>query len=421
MSKEKLTISGSKDYFLKKGEYFFYLADSVWTAFVNIEFDEWEEYLDYRKLQGFNVLQISISGLFKDPNRHFFICDKNGKPDYYNINDGYFNRAGKMLEIAVKKGFIPALVVLWCHLVEDTWVSINDPESIMPIDSIKPYVEYVVESFKKFNPIYMISGDTNFLSNRTKEAYLIALKTIKEKCPDALTTMHIWGDSTDMPLEIKDSNYIDFYMYQSGHKIKLQHYSYQFAKEFYHSKIKRPILNSEPCFESGGYYEEYGRFTDFDVRKAVWQSLLSGAKAGVAYGAQGIWSWQKKGSVFPNENAFNAAYNWKTALRLKGAWDLSFAKYIFETYHLFDIEPVDIILNKTKEIIASASKDNEKIIIYIPYSTNVYLNKNLKGYKWTLIDFSNKYFGKPDIRLMENKSVIKMYEFNTDLLIIGLK
>ena len=138
MSKEKLTISGSKDYFLKNGKYFFYLADSVWTAFVNIEFDEWEEYLDYRKLQGFNVLQISIAGLFKDPNRHFFICDKNGKPDYYNINDEYFNRAGKMLEIAVKKGFIPALVVLWCHLVEDTWISINDPESIMPIDSVKP-------------------------------------------------------------------------------------------------------------------------------------------------------------------------------------------------------------------------------------------------------------------------------------------
>jgi len=240
-------------------------------------------------------------------------------------------------------------------------------------------------------------------------------------CPDALTTMHIWGDSTDMPSEIKDSDYIDFYMYQSGHKIKLQHYSYQFAKEFYHSKIKRPILNSEPCYESGGHYEEYGRFTDFNVRKAVWQSLLSGAKAGVTYGAQGIWGWQRKGKAGFMEKAFDAAFDWRTALKLKGAWDLSFAKYIFETYDLFDIEPADIILNKTEEIRASVSKDNRKIVIYIPYSTNVYVNKDLRGYKWTLIDLSNKYFGKPDICLMENKSVIKMYEFNTDLLIIGLK
>lgn len=421
MSKEIITISGSKDFFLKNGKKFFYLADTVWTAFVNIEFDEWEEYLEYRKTQDFNVLQISIAGLFKDPDRHFFICDKNGKPDYYNINDEYFSRAEKMLDMAVEKGFTPALVVLWCHLVEDTWLSINDPENIMPIDSVKPYVKYVVKSFTKFNPIYIISGDTNFLSDRTKEAYLIALKTIKDMCPDALTTMHIWGDSTDMPSEIKDSDYIDFYMYQSGHKIKLQHYPYQFAKEFYNSKIKRPILNSEPCYESGGYYEEYGRFTDFNVRKAIWQSLLSGAKAGVAYGAQGIWSWQKKDSVFPDEKTFDAAFNWRAALRLKGAWDLSFAKYIFETYNLFDIEPSDIILNKTEEIRASVSKDNRKIIIYIPYSANVYVNKDLKGYKWTLIDLSNKYFGKPNIDLTNNKSVIKMHESNTDLLVVGIK
>ena len=37
----------------------------------------------------------------------------------------------------------------------------------------------------------------------------------------------------------------------------------------------------------------YGRFQAEDTRKAAWSSILSGACAGVAYGAHGIWNWQK--------------------------------------------------------------------------------------------------------------------------------
>jgi hypothetical protein len=43
----KITISSSKDYFLKDGERFFYLADTCWSAFTNASLDEWRRYLDY--------------------------------------------------------------------------------------------------------------------------------------------------------------------------------------------------------------------------------------------------------------------------------------------------------------------------------------------------------------------------------------
>ncbi|MBC8932636.1 DUF4038 domain-containing protein, partial [Escherichia coli] len=61
----------------------------------------------------------------------------------------------------------------------------------------------------------------------------------------------------------------------------------------------KPVINSEPCYELMGYSrQKYGRFSREDVRKAAWQSVLSGAIAGISYGAHGIWSWHEEGSTF---------------------------------------------------------------------------------------------------------------------------
>jgi hypothetical protein len=291
----------------------------------------------------------------------------------------------------------------------------------MPLDAIVSYVEKVVSSFSDFNPVYIISGDTDFGSQRTTEYYLTALQTIKRKSPKSLTTMHIWGDSTEIPPKIVENDALDFYMYQSGHRKNLQNYPYEFAQNLYHQTVKRPILNGEPCYEGGGFYPEYGRFTRFDVRKAIWQSLLSGAKAGVTYGAQGLWSWQQSGDKFGAEGAFGPAYTWRTALRLEGAWDASFAKWIFKNYHLFDLEPRDLIINDTEEIRAASSSDLETIVIYIPYSTHVRVNRNLEGYSWTLINLADRHFGKPIIITEGDTSIIEMHEFNSDHLVIGVR
>ena len=43
--------------------------------------------------------------------------------------------------------------------------------------------------------------------------------------------------------------------------------------------------------------KKYGRVEARDIRKAAWSSLLSGACAGVTYGAHGIWNWKKTGCL----------------------------------------------------------------------------------------------------------------------------
>ncbi|MEM2512206.1 MAG: DUF4038 domain-containing protein, partial [Ignisphaera sp.] len=155
---KRISVSSEKDYFIRDNKKFFYLADTCWSAFTNIPLDEWFYYLNYRAMQGFNVIQINIlsqhdrsdSPYYIDP----FIVKPNGEWNFNEVNEKYFDRAEKMIEIAVEKGFTPGLVVLWCNYVPGTWGSrLVKPQRIIPRDALENYVEYVVDRFSKYNPI----------------------------------------------------------------------------------------------------------------------------------------------------------------------------------------------------------------------------------------------------------------------------
>jgi len=420
----RLRISESKDYFVDEhGKKFFYLADTVWSAFTNISIEEWAEYLDYRRMQNFNVLQINILPQWdaspSDISILPFKLKSDGSWDFYSINQTYFDRAEQMVRMARERGFIPALVILWCNYVKDTWGSKINPQNIMPLDFVKPWVEYVGERFGKYDPIFIISGDTNFEGPQAIDYYLIALETIKDKCPHCLTTMHLCGGFWELPKEFETSSKLDFYMFQSGHSATKQDLAYILAEKFLSKTIKRPIVNGEPCYEGHSYGYSYGRFTRFDVRKAVWSSLLSGAKAGVTYGAHGIWNWHKKNKDFISKKFSGIPYDWKTALRFEGAWGVSFARWLFETFDLFDLSPAYKVLNETNDIRMAVSKDNKKIAIYIPYATEVSIDMDLSDYELLGVILDKRYVIKPEINIGRNRTIIHMYQFNSDIIILG--
>lgn len=95
---------------------------------------------------------------------------------------------------------------------------------------------------------------------------------------------------------------------------------------------KRPVVNGEPCYEGHGKGRTRTRFKAFDIRKATWQSLLSGAKMGITYGGHGVWSCHFEGMEFVNPEWKFMPYDWEEGLRLPGAWDAAYAKWLFEQY-----------------------------------------------------------------------------------------
>lgn len=418
----QLQVSSDRHYLLKDNKPFFYLADTAWAAFSNLSLEDWASYLAYRKMQGFNALQISILPITHDTSMGESNLDpflkKEGNWDFTQYNPVYFDKAVTMVKMAVAQGFIPVLGVLWCSYVPGTRCSQNSPiASAMPLDCVAPYARYAAERFKPYSPMFFISGDTRFESEDEAPYYMNALKAVKDVCPEALLTMHLHPQG-EVPEDF--CKQIDFYMYQSGHAARGQDLAYKLAEKFRAYPTRHPVLNSEPCYEGHGRIGEKTRFSAFDIRKATWQSLLAGAKMGITYGGHGIWSFHQEGLRFLNSHRSFEPYHWRDALALPGGWDVGFAKWLYEQYKLVELEPSDLLLNDDPEIRLTVSPDLSKFAVYAPYTFDLELNHDLSGYELIAIDLASKQVVVPDMQT-GTPSVIKMPRVNSDFLFIASK
>lgn len=240
-------VSENKRYFEKNGTPFFYLADTCWSAFTNIEEKDWEYYIDYRKAQGFNVLQVNMLQQWDASQTDLdivpFKVNQDGSFDFNIYNEQYFERAGRMIAKATEKGLTIALVLLWSNYIPDTWASqmpVKQPGQL-PKDMILDYVDKVMGLYDQYEPIYVISGDTDFQTSEViEEYYNVALNRVKKNNPNALTTLHIRGRENDIPRVLKENSNLDFYMYQSGHNSDFQSMSYELAEAFYQKNLSDP-------------------------------------------------------------------------------------------------------------------------------------------------------------------------------------
>lgn len=419
----RLKVNESKNGFLLEDKPFFYLGDTIWSAFTNVTMEEWEYYLKKRKEQGFTVLQINTmpqwDRCMSDTGLYPFATEDEGQTfDYSKWNDRYYENAASMCRMAVDKGFQLALVVLWLNYVPGTWGSKMMDRNVMPKGFIREYTEKIVKIFDRFQPIYVVSGDTDFDTPESVEYYRIALQTICEKSPDSLKTMHIRRGYDVIPEEFLTN--MDFYMFQSGHNRDGQEMAYQLPVKIREKYPKKPMINAEPCYEQMGYSRKlYGRFRAEALRKAAWHSLLSGACAGVTYGAHGIWNWQKinkkKNSILGE--GFDASFPWEEAIQFPGAWDYGWIRHFLEAGKIEELIPSnELLVNNTEEIRMAVTPDG-RYLIYVPYSTRVVIGKELPGCQVQAVDLETKRCAWIEYHTREGQTVIEMHPFNNDALL----
>ena len=404
----------------------FYLADTCWSAFTDILESDWAYYLDYRKMQGFNVIQVNLleqwdaskSVLDIQP----FIKKTDGTFDFEQLNEAYFDRVERMMLLAREKGFTIALVLLWVNYLPDTWATKLLATSQFPKEKVADYVDYVMARYDKFEPIYLISGDTDFPSDEVIAYYKIALDRIKKNNPLALKTFHIRGREKGLPDVFESHDDLDFYMFQSGHNHKFQDMPYRLAEIFYQKEPKRLAINAEPCYEMMGYSGKvYGRFSREDVRRAAWESVLSGAGSGITYGAHGIYSWHVSELGFNSDigEAFDTPFDWHDALQFEGAWDYAFLKQFIEREKLFSLTPCQSVIGNDSEAIR-ASETIAQMIVYIPYNVQVILNGNYASCEMVYLDLESKKqmatSGQYDASTRVTK--VPMHRFVRDVLLI---
>ncbi|MDY4919372.1 MAG: DUF4038 domain-containing protein, partial [Collinsella sp.] len=335
MSLGKLTVNGRQDGFLCEGKPFFWFADTCWSAFTSIPEADWDYYLTRRAEQGMNVLQINTLPQWDrccpDLGIWPYASEDGVRFDWSQPNQAYWDRAAAMCRAAVEHGIRPALVLMWCNYVPGTWgakIAERCGAEVMPREEVRAHVARVVENLGEFDPVYVVTGDTDFTSDEAIAYYEDALDEVVKRAPEALRTMHINRGNRTIPAQYLDR--LDFYMFQPGHNYEGQPEAWRLPQDFIANYPKKPMVNSEPCYEQmGASRNVYWRFTAQDCRASVWSSILAGASAGVTYGAHGVWNWQtskSQGSVLGE--GFDMPFRWQECLQFAGVWDFGAIEHV---------------------------------------------------------------------------------------------
>jgi len=281
----------------------------------------------------------------------------------------------------------------------------------------------VAATFKDFNPMYVPAADTDFTNEDTEKYFWASLEGVKEEDPDGLCSFHLVPDA-NLPQTFMESDLFDFYCLQIGHTHKRLSTGYKLIERYYNMPIKRPILNDEFFYE--GYrhdWEEYGRYDEFDQRRTIWESLLSGAMGGVAYGASGVWGWYRRGKQCVDRDRFGTPLAAQSAMRMEGSWEGPFARYIIESHGLYNLAPCPGKCHTDEmgrhELRMAQTQDGCKMLVYMPYAVPITIEGDYNGYKFTLIDLKNKRFGSPVVGFENGNTHVEMYDINADALLIA--
>ena len=427
----RLKIAASGDILERDGRPFFLLSDTDWMAFQKLSVQEWRELVARRKQQGFNALQISVMPISHDNavserDIHPFAL-KDGKYQFFEINEAYFDKAEEMLQVMAEYDMIPFLHLFWVNYIPDTWASKLRPDTVIPFERVRPLAVYMLQRFRKFDPIYSVSGDTNFESDRVVDYYLEILDVLHEMDPDGLTTLHL-QPGADPPEALRCHPQYHFYAYQSGHGIdetegvdlhSNQSAMLTYPEQFLNKKERKPIVNTEPCYEGHSFGFHYGRFQAYDVRRVAWTSLLSGAKAGFSYGGHGVWQMYRRGETFNNISYSGMPYDWHAALQFPGAWDVGYVRWLFVHYDMFRLQPSKALEARSELIRMAESED--MVVIYMPYHDEFTVLRDLSDYTVEMIALESRRVIVPLYTVGGGKTHFALSDCNEDMLVVANK
>ncbi len=284
-----LSVKGN--YLFKDDKPFFWLGDTAWLLAENMELDDVIKYLKNRKSLGFNVIQMVL--FYSMPNN-----DKATNPmtvSNKNIySKEYFYFVNKIFSISNDLGIYIALLPTWGSFIKNKIININD---------VNVFSNFLVKTFShNENLIWILGGD---IRGDVNLDYFNALgKALKKLDNNHLITFHPFG-RTISSRWFNDEDWLDFNMFQSGHRrydqAKLTRYdkeeeifygedSWKYVLENFSHIIKKPCLDAEPSYEGvvqGLHNPKEPYWEAKDVRRYAYWSVFEGA-CGFTYGNNSI-------------------------------------------------------------------------------------------------------------------------------------
>lgn len=400
-----------------EGKPFFLLGDTAWELCHRLTREETEVYLKNRADKGFNtILAVALAEYeFDKPNAYGELPIENNDPA--KPREAYFQHVDWVVEKAAAVGLRIAMVPTWGDKWNKKWG--KGPEIFTP-DNAAIFGEWIGKRYRDKGVIWILGGDRPVETDAQREIIrAMAAGIRKGGGGKGLITFHPSGtrNSSDF---WPDESWLDFHMFQSGHGNRaIPNYEMN-AKNLALPAIK-PTLDGEPNYEDhpvrklmkNGKPTEW--FDDYDVRRAAWWSVLSGA-CGHVYGTHSIWQFH---DLEKRQPVTDARTPWKKAMDLPGAAQMSVMKRIIESLEWAKLRRSDEFLISPAEQkpaerqMAAVATDKSFAVVYSP--TRATVRTTLRGLEKSKTGFETIAFDpKTGRQLPVSDSASGVYAFSTD-------
>lgn len=375
----ELKISSNHRFFQAGGKPFFWMGDTGWLFFSKLNREDAEKYLETRRKQGFNVIQVMVLHSLSETDFYGDSALNNKditKPKITNDNspDNYWNNIDWVLNKAQEKGIYIALVPVWGSVVKSAHIN---------QDQAKKYATFLADRYKSYsNIIWMNGGDIpGSDSIKVWNAIGNAIHTID---PEHLITFHPRG-RTASSMWFHNQSWLSFNSIQSGHRNYSQdtskndlHYgedNWRYIQNDYNKKPIKPTLDAEPSYEKipyGLHNINLPRWTDADIRRYGYWSVFAGA-CGYTYGNNDVMQMHNpkdKGSAYGSKDY------WYKSIDDPGARQMIYLEKLMLSRPYFERVPAQSLIaanqgERYNRLLATRGKDYAFVYTYTGRSMDI--------------------------------------------------
>lgn len=361
----KLRVSGNHRFLVyEDGEPFFYLGDTAWELFHRLDREDAALLLRDRAAKRFTVIQAVVLAEYEGltvPNAygHLPLLDD----DPTRPNEAYFEHVDAIVAQAEALGLTIGMLPTWGDKWNKKWGV--GPEIFTPANALT-YGRWLGARYAEAPIIWILGGDRPVESDLHREIIRAMAQGLDEGDGGAhLMSFHPNGGRTSSEWW-QNEDWLDFNMLQSGHTRNRDNYT-MIAADYARTPVK-PCIDAEPGYEDhpSAFDLNNGYLDDYDVRKALYWSLFSGA-CGHTYGCHDIWQMWQEG----RKPATFTRTPWKKALHLPGSGQVQHARALLESRpFLTRIPDQSLIVSDpgtgTHHVVATRDTDGSYAMLYLP-------------------------------------------------------
>jgi hypothetical protein len=338
-----IRVSENGRYFVTaEGKPFFWQGDTAWCIFNRPSPAEVDLYLDDRKAKGFNVIQGCVAVWDHTTRRN-----PDGQTPFNNagrgatgnptINEAFYKNVDEIIDKCAKRGMYVAMLPFW---TKNTRSGVYNDPAVMG-----PYCEFLAKRYASKNVFFVLGGDTAAdpaIRPAIDAEAAGLLKGAKEAgVAKIMVTYHPTGRQSSS-FWYQDAAWLDFNSIQSGHFINTT--NFQLVGDDYAKTPVKPTLDTEPGYENitnnlvrDASAATAPRIQAVDIRRSAYLAVFAGA-AGHTYGNGEVYEFYA-GGVPAGSAGWHANMNWKEALKLPGAGQVQFVRYLIESRPMLERVP----------------------------------------------------------------------------------